>query len=99
MIGETHEKSCSAPNLHQTSKIWPRIRFFAIFSSLVHELFFELHRVIAWNNVQLLVEVKVTKTIGRPKIGSKIRFFHEFLKFALLVFLDITPEFFFSESL
>ena len=32
-------------------KIGPKIRFFAIFSSLAHQLSFKLTRIIAWNNV------------------------------------------------
>ena len=32
-------------------EIGPEIRFFAIFSSLVHSFSFKLHRMITWNNV------------------------------------------------
>ena len=35
----------------QISVKWPKIRFFAIFSSLAHQLSFKLTRIIAWNNV------------------------------------------------
>ena len=48
--------------------------FFAIFSSLFHQFSFELHRMIACNNVQFLVEVKPAKK-NWAKIGRKISFF------------------------
>ena len=50
--GKTHEKQV---------KTGPEIRFFAIFSSLAHYFSFYLYRMIAWNNFQLLIEVKLTK--------------------------------------
>ena len=33
------------------TKLTPEIRFFAIFSSLVHLFSFKLHKIIAWNNL------------------------------------------------
>ena len=38
-------------------KIGPETRFFVIFSSLVHLFSLKLHTMIAYNNVQHLVEV------------------------------------------
>ena len=35
----------------QGAYIRPKMRFFTIFSSLVHYFSFKLHRMIAWNNV------------------------------------------------
>ena len=49
--------------LGKRAKIGPKISFFAIFSSLVHYISFKLHRMIAQNNVQLIVEVKLTRKI------------------------------------
>ena len=63
-------------------KIGSKVRFFAIFSSFVHLLSFKFHRMIAWNNVQLLAKIKPTKkSLGAHiwgkcvKIELKIRFF------------------------
>ena len=74
-----------------------KISFFVIFSSLVHQFSFKLHRMIAWNNVQLLVEVKLSKNIlqtqiwaKQAKIGSKIRGFF---------FLALVHQFFFIIAL
>ena len=57
------------------AKIGSNIRgFFTILSSLVHQVFFKLYRMIAWNNV-LLVEVKLTeKVFWGPKLGEKSGF-------------------------
>ena len=56
--------------------------FFAISSSLVHQFSFKLHRIIAWNNALLPLEVKFTKKnwwtqiwTKRVKIGPEIKFF------------------------
>ena len=63
-------------------KIGSEIRLFAIFSILVHQFSVKLCRIIAWNNAQLLAEVKSTIKIWvtqiwakRSKIGTKVRFF------------------------
>ena len=65
------------------AKIRPKIRFFAIFSSLFYQFSFKLHRMIAWNNVDLnlLVDLKRPKYPFEvqiwakwAKIGPKIRF-------------------------
>ena len=76
------------------TKSGPKIRFFTIFSSVGDQSSFKLHRIIAWNKVKLLVEVKLTnKTLGTqvwgkgPKMGSKIIFFCHFLKFRSLFLL------------
>ena len=37
----------------------PKITFFPIFSNLVHKVFFNLPVIIAWDNYQLLVELKL----------------------------------------
>ena len=70
--GKIHEKKFGAQIWAKGTKIRPEIRFFAISSSLVHQFSFKLHRMIAWNNLQLLVEVKSasTKKIEGPKFGS-----------------------------
>ena len=67
------------------TKSGPQIRFFTIFSSVGHQSSFKLHRIIAWNKVKLLVEVKLTnKTLGAqiwgkgPKMGPEINFFANF---------------------
>ena len=52
------------------AKIGSEIRFFAIFSSFVNQFLTELHRMIAWNNVLLLVEVKFAKKKWGPKFWS-----------------------------
>ena len=63
------------------AKIRSEIVLYAIFSSLVHQFSFKLHRVIVQNNVQRLVEVKLRKKnqgpkfgANGPKLGPKIRF-------------------------
>ena len=63
------------------AKIRSEIVLCAIFSSLVHQFSFKLHRVIVQNNVQQLVEVKLRKKSQGPKFGAngpklspKIRF-------------------------
>ena len=43
------------------AKIDPKISFFAIFLSFVHSFSFQYRRIIGWNNILLLVEVKLTK--------------------------------------
>ena len=88
ITGKIHKKTFG-------DQIWaqirPKIRFFAIFSSLVHQFSLKLHRMIAWNNVSILVQVKPAKQVAKQaKIGSRINFFCHFLKFGLLVFLEIT---------
>ena len=50
------------------TKIGSKIRFFAFFSSLVHQFSFKLHRIIASNNVSLLVEVKPVKKTEGPNL-------------------------------
>ena len=60
----------------QISVKWPKIgakiRFFAIFSSLDHQFSLKSTRMIAQNNVQLLVVVKLTKkNINGRKFGSR----------------------------
>ena len=61
----------------------PKLVFFAIFSSLVHWFSFKLHRMIAWNIVLLLVEVKPAKKKNEggvkfwpngPKLDPKLDF-------------------------
>ena len=50
-------------------KIKHKIGFFAIFSSLVHYFPFNLHWMIAWSNVQLLV---LQKKFNSPYLGPMI---------------------------
>ena len=52
------------------TKISPKIRFFAIFSNLIHQFFFKLHKMIAQNNVKLLVELKPAKKLGGSHLGQ-----------------------------
>ena len=69
---------------------------FPIFSSLVHQFALKWHKMIAWNNVQLLVEVKPAKNlvvVGGTNLGQtgqnqvQDQIFCYFLKFGSLVFL------------
>ena len=77
------------------AKIGPETRFFAIFSSLLHQFSLKLHTMIACNHVQHLVEVKfMKKNLGANLVQggqnrSQNQVFCYFLKFALLVFLEI----------
>ena len=48
-----------------------KIRFFAIFLSLDCQFFFKLHRIIASNNVSLLVEVRFTAKFWGSKFEAK----------------------------
>ena len=50
--GKTHRKNFLVPKF---GPVGPEIRFFAIFSSLVHWFSFKCYKIIAWNNVYLLV--------------------------------------------
>ena len=82
------------------TKISPKIRFFAIFSNLIHQFFFKLHKMIAQNNVKQLVELKPARKLGggghiwvrQVKIRPKIRFFGHFFEFGSLVFLEIAQD-------
>ena len=79
------------PNLAQN-------QVFHIFFSLAHQFFFKLSRMIAWKNVQLLVEIELPKKIlgpkfkpYSPKLRQKLDFSH-FLQFGSLVFLEIAQD-------
>ena len=85
------------------AKIGPEIEFLAIVSSLVHSFSFKLYRMIPWKNIQLLAQVKSTKKkkkggggwqiwTKQVKMRPKISFFCHFLKFGLLVFLEIAQS-------
>ena len=63
-----HEKNVGGPDLGQTSQNQAEIRLFAIFSSLVRSFFLKLHTIIACNNAQHLIEVKLTKKILETQI-------------------------------
>ena len=64
-----------------------KLGVFLHFSNLVHYFSFKLHRMIAWNNVQLLPDVKGAKKFAKQaKIGSKISFF--FLPFSQVWFIS-----------
>ena len=52
--GRIYEKNFWVQVWGKRVKIGPEIRFFAIFSSLVYQFSCKLHKMIAWNNVQLL---------------------------------------------
>ena len=45
------KKKTRAKTWAKWAKIGPEIKFFAIFSSLVHQFSFKLYRMIDWNNV------------------------------------------------
>ena len=63
------------------AKIGPEVRFFAIFTSLLHQFSLKLHTVIACSNVQHVIKVKSMKKFWAliwskgAKIGPEIRFF------------------------
>ena len=59
------------------TKTGSKIRFFAFFSSLVHQFSFKLHRIIASNNVSLGKTRKKNRAqicVKWAKIVPKIRF-------------------------
>ena len=77
------------------TKISPKIRFFAIFSNLIHQFFFKLHKMIAQNNVKQLVELKPARKLGgeggtfgsgRSKLDPKLGF--------LVIFSSLVHQFF-----
>ena len=59
--GKTRKKNLGSQIWTKWAKISPKIRFFVIFSSLVHQFSCRLHRMIAWNIVKLLEGVKPMK--------------------------------------
>ena len=67
--GDTHKKNLG-------TKIGPRIGFFVIFSSLVYQISWKLHGMIAWNIIELLLEVTPIRKIegGGSKLDLKLRF-------------------------
>ena len=74
-------RKCDFIKVANGPKSGPKLVFVAISSSLVHYFSFKMHRMIAWNNVLLLVEVKLTKkNLGSnfwssgPKSGPKLGF-------------------------
>ena len=69
------KKNLGAQIWAELAKIGPKIRFFAIFSSLDLEFSFKLHRMIPWNNLELLANVKRPKKILGPKIEPDIALF------------------------
>ena len=78
--GKTHRKYFGDQIL---VKIRSKIRYFAIFSSLVHLFSFKLHVMIVRNNVELLVEVKPAKKVWGQiwaKSLPKLVFFFHFFK-------------------
>ena len=76
---KTHKKHWG-PNLGKTGQILVQSQVFCCFSSLVHQFPFKLHRMIAWNSFELLVEIKLAgKKLAHvwaklAKIGRKNRF-------------------------
>ena len=59
--GKIFEKILGPTLWSKGAKIGPKIRFFAIFSSLLDQFSLKLHTVIACSNVQHVVEVKSMK--------------------------------------
>ena len=88
--GKIHYKNFRGPNLDQTGKIRPKIRFFVIFSSFIYQFSFKLQRMKAWNNSQLLM-VKTNQT-GKTETNKQTKMevqnwsrnqgFCHFIKFA-----------------
>ena len=80
------------------TKIGSKIRFFAIFSSLVGQFSFKLHKMIAWNNFQLLVAKSMKEIFLGPNLNQmgqnwvQNQVFGHFLKFGWLVFLEIAQN-------
>ena len=71
------------------ANIWPEIRFFGIFPNLVYLSSFKLHRIITWNSVSLLVELKFTKKHLWCPNWPQIRLFAIFSKFFYLLSLKL----------
>ena len=69
-----------------------KLVFFAIFSSLVRQFSSKLRRMIAWDNVQLLVEVKLAKKIQMGQNQAQNQVFCYFFKFGSLVYLEIAQD-------
>ena len=65
------------------AKIGPEIRFFAIFSSLLHQFSLKLHTVIACNNVQHVAEVKSMKKFWGLNLVQRCQNFPESRFFAI----------------
>ena len=84
-------KDLGAQLLAKQTKLEPKIGFFTIFSSFVHQFSLKLHRMIAWKNVSL-VQVKITKKFFGVQIWFQNQSFRHFLKFASLVFFDIAQD-------
>ena len=70
--GRIYEKNFWVQVWGKRVKIGPEIRFFAIFSSLVYQFSCKLHKMIAWNNVQLLYIYIYIYSLGQFLITSKI---------------------------
>ena len=92
-------KKIFRPNLDQRGQNLSQNQgFFTIFSSLVHQYSFKLHRMIAWNNILLIVVAKLTKKIGSSNLGhmtqnrAQNQVFCYFFKFGSLVFLEIAQD-------
>ena len=75
--GKIFEKILGPTLWSKGAKIGLKIRFFAIFSSLLDQFSLKLHTVIACNNVQHVVEVKFMKIFFAPlpKLVPKLSFF------------------------
>ena len=90
--GKTHEKNWEPKFGLNEPKSGPKLSFSPLFQ-VCFMSFLKLQRMLAWNNVWPLAEIKFTKTILRdPKLDPEIRFFCYFLKVASLVFLDIAQD-------
>ena len=69
--GKIFEKILGPTLWSKGAKIGPKIRFFAIFSSLLDQFSLKLHTVIACNNVQHVVEVKSLKKFWALLCGPR----------------------------
>ena len=77
------------------AKIGPETRFFAIFSSLLHQFSLKVHTVVACDNVYHEVEMKSVKNFLSPNLveggqnQSRNQVFCYFFKFGSVIFLEI----------
>ena len=74
--GKTHEKKFGAQVWVKWTKIGLKISFFfVIFSSLVHQISFKLHKMIGWNYCLTTSRGKTHKKhFGDPKLGPELVF-------------------------
>ena len=69
--GDTHKKNLAVQIWAKTGQNQTQNQiFFSIFSSLVHQISIKLHRMIAWDNVQIVIEVKPAERNWGPEFGA-----------------------------